>query len=267
MELYLSEQTMSSSPIVTGHDVPAGCLEHQNNASGWPSATVAHNGCPSEPYWPTAWYPDIMYPYADWGTTFDNSAYCEIPATTSDISPVEPAPGLIENLYSIQSVYNSSKNTPTVVVDGKLTSHQLPSHTWSASPTCTSPIFLMTPSNKAKSKLSVKNCVHVCPAARCGMKFLRRYDLNRHMRSHSNSRLYACFACGKRYLRSDALKRHWNASPICDEEHVQELYFLLEGMHGGSGDLLLLHHNSSHKMKATRAVLEAMESDTRSDPK
>ncbi|KIY43290.1 hypothetical protein FISHEDRAFT_53788 [Fistulina hepatica ATCC 64428] len=47
-----------------------------------------------------------------------------------------------------------------------------------------------------------KLCPH-CPA-----KFTRTTHLNRHMRNHTNERMYACETCGAEFTRSDLLTRH-----------------------------------------------------------
>ncbi|KAI0033461.1 hypothetical protein K488DRAFT_47667 [Vararia minispora EC-137] len=46
----------------------------------------------------------------------------------------------------------------------------------------------------------------LCPF--CPAKFTRTTHLNRHLRNHTNERLYRCEACGSQFTRSDLLARH-----------------------------------------------------------
>ncbi|KAG0229352.1 hypothetical protein BGW41_003051 [Actinomortierella wolfii] len=50
---------------------------------------------------------------------------------------------------------------------------------------------------------------HKCPHADCNWDFVRRHDLDRHIKSkHMPDKPYACTKCTSRFGRSDALQRH-----------------------------------------------------------
>ncbi|KAI9510083.1 fungal-specific transcription factor domain-containing protein [Russula earlei] len=54
----------------------------------------------------------------------------------------------------------------------------------------------------------------LCPF--CPAKFTRTTHLNRHLRNHTNERLYRCEVCGAQFTRSDLLARHKRS---CGESH------------------------------------------------
>ncbi|KAA1472942.1 hypothetical protein DENSPDRAFT_839343 [Dentipellis sp. KUC8613] len=54
----------------------------------------------------------------------------------------------------------------------------------------------------------------LCPF--CPAKFTRTTHLNRHLRNHTNERLYRCETCGAQFTRSDLLARHKKS---CGESH------------------------------------------------
>ncbi|KAI7830202.1 hypothetical protein BC939DRAFT_392974 [Gamsiella multidivaricata] len=50
---------------------------------------------------------------------------------------------------------------------------------------------------------------HKCPESGCDWDFVRRHDLDRHVKSkHMANKPYACSQCTSRFGRSDALQRH-----------------------------------------------------------
>ena len=42
----------------------------------------------------------------------------------------------------------------------------------------------------------------------CGKRFTRSDELQRHLRTHSGEKRFACPVCGKRFMRSDHLAKH-----------------------------------------------------------
>ncbi|KAI1337666.1 hypothetical protein F5Y15DRAFT_150521 [Xylariaceae sp. FL0016] len=52
-----------------------------------------------------------------------------------------------------------------------------------------------------------------CTEPGCSKKFRRKEHLTRHAKTHASSLEYACHICGRRYARSDVLKRHVDAHP------------------------------------------------------
>lgn len=52
-----------------------------------------------------------------------------------------------------------------------------------------------------------------CTVAGCTKRFHRREHLNRHLKSHDPNLQYKCHICGRRYARSDVLKRHIEFHP------------------------------------------------------
>ncbi|KAI8609370.1 hypothetical protein BC830DRAFT_1052922, partial [Chytriomyces sp. MP71] len=48
------------------------------------------------------------------------------------------------------------------------------------------------------------------PCEECGQKFFRKQDKDRHLVTHSNTKIFACThpGCTKRFARKDALGRH-----------------------------------------------------------
>lgn len=52
--------------------------------------------------------------------------------------------------------------------------------------------------------------IHGCDI--CSKTFLRPYDLSRHQRIHNNTRPYTCQLCGRVFIRNDAIWRHYRSS-------------------------------------------------------
>ncbi|KAI1364926.1 hypothetical protein F5Y08DRAFT_328321 [Xylaria arbuscula] len=52
-----------------------------------------------------------------------------------------------------------------------------------------------------------------CEVPGCGKVFRRKEHLTRHLKSHDTQLQYACHICGRRYARSDVLKRHVEFHP------------------------------------------------------
>ncbi|KAI0161450.1 hypothetical protein GGR57DRAFT_498956 [Xylariaceae sp. FL1272] len=52
-----------------------------------------------------------------------------------------------------------------------------------------------------------------CTVSGCNKVFRRKEHLTRHMKTHDKQLQYACHICGKRYARSDVLKRHVEFHP------------------------------------------------------
>ncbi|XP_054880337.1 gastrula zinc finger protein XlCGF28.1-like [Poeciliopsis prolifica] len=59
-----------------------------------------------------------------------------------------------------------------------------------------------------------------CPE--CGKCFRRRFDLKKHLLSHSNIRPHPCTFCSKSYTRQTHLKRHLLTHRTADREVEEE---------------------------------------------
>ncbi|KAJ3102343.1 hypothetical protein HDU97_000624 [Phlyctochytrium planicorne] len=57
---------------------------------------------------------------------------------------------------------------------------------------------------------------------KCGARFVRVHDLQRHALVHDDVRRFGCKGCGRGFTRRDALRRHWGSSEGCKEESDEE---------------------------------------------
>lgn len=53
----------------------------------------------------------------------------------------------------------------------------------------------------------------------CSRGFSRRHDLERHTRVHTGVKPYQCPSCQKSFTRSDARGRHFQSSPVCQQDN------------------------------------------------
>lgn len=64
----------------------------------------------------------------------------------------------------------------------------------------------------------------VCNWLFCGKRFTRSDELQRHKRTHTGEKRFACEECGKRFMRSDHLSKHirTHSKVIGSHDSVQE---------------------------------------------
>ncbi|KAI0518159.1 hypothetical protein F5B22DRAFT_599909 [Xylaria bambusicola] len=76
----------------------------------------------------------------------------------------------------------------------------------------TTPVQLLTVMGPPSGSMALTKRFE-CEVPGCGKVFRRKEHLTRHLKSHDTQLQYACHICGRRYARSDVLKRHVEFHP------------------------------------------------------
>ena len=77
-------------------------------------------------------------------------------------------------------------------------------------------------------------CLH------CGKLFMKNFDLQQHVRSHTGERPYQCIVCGRAFSQKSNVKKHMSTHKVCVHNMLQ--YQVGSDMMSGVSDITNVHN-------------------------